>query len=264
MKFTVLGSGTLLPDDRRHSPSHYLEAGEARVLLDCGAGTLHGLARHSVWWRGISLIALTHFHTDHVGDVAPLLFALRHGVRPPREGPLLFLGPPGLRVFLERLAAAHGEFVTDPGFPVEIVELPPGAAWSAPDGAFRIQSHRTPHTDSSVAYRLESGDGAVGYTGDTGPSDALGDFMAGVALLVSECSVADPADAPNHLSPSSVARLALRAAPDFLLITHLYPPLRPHKVPSLIKSAGYPGRVVVAKDGTTVEVVEGRAVLGSG
>lgn len=264
MRLTVLGSGTLLPDDRRRSPAHLVETGGAHVLLDCGAGTLHGFDRHRVAWPGITHVALSHFHTDHVGDLAPLLFALEHGVRPSRDAPLFVLGPPGLRAFLRHLAAAHGEFVTDPGFPLELVELQRSGRWRDPRGRVTLSAHPTPHTDASVAYRVEGDDGAVGYTGDTGPSDGLGAFLAGVEVLVSECSVADPPEVANHLSPATVAELARRATPELLLLTHLYPPLRPHRVPRLVAEAGYQGRVVVARDGTTVDVGRGRATLERG
>lgn len=261
---TVLGSGTLLPDDHRHSPAHWVEAGEARILLDCGAGTLHGLARHRTSWRRITHLALSHFHTDHVGDVAALLFALKHGVRPPREEPLTVLGPPGLRSFLDRLAAAHGSFVTKPGFPLEMVELEAAPRWPDPEGAFTLAAHPTPHTDASVAYRVETEDGDVGYTGDTGPSDEVADFLAGVQLLIAECSIPDPPSMDTHLSPARLAELARRASPGLLLVTHFYPPLRGHRIPGQVREAGYAGEVVVAQDGTLVEVREGKARLVEG
>jgi len=262
MRFTVLGSGTLLPDHRRHSAAHLVEAEDARLLLDCGFGTVHGFDRHRVGWRGLTHVALTHFHADHFADLAPLLFALRHGVRPEREDPLVILGPAGVRERVERLAAAYGDFVLDPGFPVEVVELSAPASWEDPGGRFRLSAHPTPHTDVSVAYRVDAEDGAAaGYTGDTGPSEKLGEFFAGVRLLVSECSLADPPSLDTHLSPAGVAELARAVSPDLLLLTHLYPPLRPHRVPKLVQGAGYAGRVLVAEDGTSVEVGEGRAEL---
>jgi ribonuclease BN (tRNA processing enzyme) len=265
VKVTVLGSGTLLPDDRRHSPAHLVETDELLLLLDCGSGTVHGFDRHRVSWRRITHIAVSHFHTDHVGDLAPLIFALKHGVRPPRDAPLVLLGPTGLRAFLRNLAAAHGPFVQEPGFPVEVVELDgDGGRWADPTGRVTLAWHPTPHTEASLAYRVETGEGAVGYSGDTGPSEGVAAFLSGVALLIAECSLEDPPSMDTHLSPATLARLATRAAPDLLLVTHLYPPLRPHRVPEQVRAAGYEGPVVVAQDGTTVEVRGGRARLTEG
>ena len=123
--YTLLGSGTLLPDEVRHSPAHLLDAGEVRLLLDCGPGTLHGFARHGVAWSEITHVAISHYHTDHVGDLSALLFALKWGVQPPRTRELVLIGPPGFRRFLERLAEALGPHVLDPGFGVTVLESDP-------------------------------------------------------------------------------------------------------------------------------------------
>jgi ribonuclease BN (tRNA processing enzyme) len=261
MRVTVLGSGTLLPDPRHQSPSHWVEDGDVRLLLDCGSGALHGLARERLWWKGVSHVALTHFHTDHVGDLAPLLFALEHGVRPPRAERLVLLGPAGLEAHLDALAAAHGAYVREPGFPVEVVELASGERWADPGGRFTLLAHATPHTSVSLAYRFETAGGALGYTGDTGPSAELGPFFQGVHALVAECSLADPPELDNHLSPKRLVALANAAAPALLVVTHLYPPLRPHKLPALLREAGYAGPLVVARDGTAVEIADGEARL---
>lgn len=264
MRVTILGSGTLLPDDRHRSPAHFVAAGELGLLLDCGSGTVHGLARERLSWKGISHVALTHFHTDHVGDLAPLLFAFRHGIRPERREPLSLLGPRGLADHLEALARAHGSYVTQPGFPLDVVELGHGAAWSDPGRGLTLRAHATPHTKASLAYRVETDEGTVGYTGDTGPSEPLGGFFRGVPLLIAECSLADPPAIDSHLSPVSVAALARAAEPGLLVLTHLYPPLRPARLPDLIRDAGYGGPLAVARDGTAIEITAGTARVAEG
>ena len=261
MIVTILGSGTLLPNDKRRSPAHLVETADAALLMDCGSGALHGFDRHRVSWRGLTHVAISHFHTDHVGDVAPLLFALKHGVRPPREQPLFLLGPVGLGSFVEALRSAFGDWMSRLGFPLEVVELSGSARWEDPDGRLTVSAHPTPHTDASVAFRVEHGGDEIGYTGDTGPSNALGDFFRGVRLLIAECSLEDPPSMDAHLSPGTLAGLAGRAEPDLLLVTHLYPPLRPHRIPALLRAAGYAGEVIVARDGTSVVVQGGRAAL---
>lgn len=254
MRLIVLGSGTLLPHSLHQSPAHWVEFGDVRLLLDCGSGALHGMGRERVWWKGLSHVAVTHFHTDHVGDLAPILFALKHGVRPAREEPLVLLGPVGLRRHLAALAQAHGEYVLTPGFPLEVVELAAGDSWADPDGRFTLATHATPHTDASLAYRVETTAGTLGYSGDTGPSVELGAFFRGAQALIAECSLADPPVMDKHLSPASLVELAGAAEPGLLVVTHLYPPLRPHKLPDLIRTAGYTGAVVVARDGTKVDI----------
>lgn len=284
VRLTVVGSGTLLPHALRGSAAHWVETTDARILLDCGAGTLHGLARWGLSWREVTHLLISHFHTDHVGEVAALLWALHHGPGiesgAPRSEPLTILGPAGTRSFLERLAAAHGGFVLDPGFPVTVAEpgeegYPfPAAEESDPpvtaddghpptggEGGLRFLRHPTPHTDRSIAWLVETSTGRLGYTGDTGPSESLGGFLAGADVVISECSVADSAGLDNHLSPTSAATLARGARPRLLLLTHLYPSLDPATLPDLLRQAGYDGWTITAWDGTVVEVDHGRVRL---
>lgn len=256
VRLTVLGSGTLIPDDDRRSAAHLIEGDGFRLLLDCGAGTVHGFDRHGVAWRGLTHLALSHFHTDHVGDVAPLLFALEHGVRPAREATLTLIGPPGVRDFLDALAGAHGDYVVEPGFPLEVVETARSGSWEAP-GLFRLRTHPTRHTERSVCFRVETDAGVVGYTGDTGEDDAVADFLAGCDVLVAECSLPDPPEVDTHLTPRGVARLARRASPRLLLLTHLYPTLEVRRVPDLVAEAGYTGPTMVAGDGDGAVVTAG-------
>jgi len=219
------------------------------MLLDCGTGTLHGFARLGVPWQHLTHVAISHYHNDHVGDLSGLLFALRHGTRPRREEPLVLIGPPGFGAFLERLAAALGDHVTDPGFPVQVRELSPVDALEDETAGFRLTAHPTRHTDESIAYRWEGRGGVVGYTGDTGPSEDVARFLAGAHVLVSECALTDPPEMDFHLSPAGVAEMARLAQPETLVLTHVYPPLTPEEAVRQVSTAGYGGRVVAAFDG---------------
>jgi ribonuclease BN (tRNA processing enzyme) len=248
MRVTVVGSGTLLPDAERRSASHHVQATRASVLLDCGNGTLHGLAACGVDWRGLTHVAITHYHADHVGDLAPLLFALRNVLRGDRTERLALLGPPGFGGFVERLAAAMGTYVLEPGFPLDVVDIEPGVGYADPAGDLHIRACPTPHTDNSVAYRVQVDGEVVGYTGDTGPSDEVATFLEGCGLLIAECAWPDPCEGEGHLSPERLAGLAARAGPGLLALTHVYPPMTPAEAAAAVR-ARYPGRVVAADDG---------------
>lgn len=261
VRLTVLGSGTLLPGDDHRSACHHLLADGFQCLLDCGSGALHSFDRYGISWREVDAIALSHFHTDHFGDLAPVLFALKHGVRPPREKPLTLLGPPDLERILDALAEAHGDYVRDPGFEVRRRERSRRGSWSAPGGAVRVRFHPTPHTENSVAHRWEGDGWVVGYTGDTGPDEAVGEFLAGADVLVTEVSVPDGSSVDTHLTPSSAAELARRAQPALVVTTHVYPPLVPEEVPDQLRAAGYTGRVVAARDGLVLEAHGGEVAV---
>lgn len=266
VRVTILGSGVLLPDDTRRSAAHLVEGDGFVLLMDCGSGALHGMDRFGRDWQGITHLAISHFHTDHFGDLAPLLWALRHGLPQGRDEPLVLLGPTGFHRVLHALAAAHGAFILAPGFPIEVVELEREGTWVDPRGRFTLRTHQALHTPEAVAFRVEGepvtpskhgrpgSSWSVGYTGDTGPEPRLGDFFRGVALLIAECAVADPTDLQIHLSPRSASALARAAGPGLLVLTHLYPELDPDRLPDLMASEGYRGHVLTGRDGLTLEV----------
>lgn len=250
---TILGAGTLMPSAERTSAAHHLRLGAASLLLDCGAGTVHGFARHGVEWRDLGHVAITHFHNDHIGDLPALLFALKHGVGEGRAEPLTMVGPQGFHARLEKLVAALGDHVLDPGFPVHVVEMDPRAPYEAPGGAFRITCLRTPHTDESLAYRVEGDWGSIGYTGDTGPSDEVASFLVGCDALIGECTLPDDMAVETHLTPKSLAVLAARARPRLLVVAHVTPYHTPEAAVRGIETR-YGGRVVAAVDGLRVRL----------
>jgi ribonuclease BN (tRNA processing enzyme) len=256
---TILGSGTALPDAGRHSAAHHLALGRASVLLDCGPGTLHGLPSHGVDWVGITHVAISHYHHDHVGDLAALPFAMRQPRAPRRSGPLTLVGPVGFRGFLERLSRALGPHVLEPGFEVRVHEMEPGAAFDDGSG-FALEAHPTPHTEDSVAYRVRGEWGVVGYTGDTGPSAEVAAFLRGCDVLVSECALTDPPEMDRHLSPSGVVELATVSSPDLLVLTHVYPGQSPEEAAEQVR-AGYPGAVVAGRDGTRIALSDSGPVV---
>jgi ribonuclease BN (tRNA processing enzyme) len=209
MQLVVLGSGTVAPTAERTAPAHWVEAGPVKLLLDCGAGTMHRAAEFGVPWAAVTHLAITHFHPDHWGELAPYLFALRWGTDPPRSAPLTLLGPPGMRLRLERLAGAFGDWVTEPEFPLEVVEIAPGDAVELAAGV-TLAACDTPHTAESVAYAVRTGDAHLVYTGDTGPSDTLAQWAAGCDLLLAECSLPDERALELHYRPGGSGRPAVR------------------------------------------------------
>jgi ribonuclease BN (tRNA processing enzyme) len=248
---TVLGSGTLVPDHRHHGAAHLLRVGPLLALMDCGPGTVHNFTRHEVAWSDLTHVLITHFHTDHVGDLSALMQALKHGVRPPRTRPLTLVGPAGFGAFLERLAAATGRHVVETGFALRIVEVEERAPWTDGEAELRVTCVRTPHTAESVAYRVEAGGVAVGYTGDTGPSDAVADLLRGCDVVVGECTQPDPPLTDTHLSPSGLAALARATRPGTLVVTHVAPPSTPEDAAAAVATA-WGGKVVAGRDGLVV------------
>lgn len=254
MRFTALGTGTISLPPRRSCAGYLLEAGELRLLIDCGSGITRRLAEHGLPWQTITHVALTHFHIDHHGDLPSLVFAWKYGFLPPRSLPVEVIGPAGTAALIERLAAAYGDWLLAPGFPLTVRELEAGQGLDLPGGV-RLDCCKVPHTAESVAYSMERGGRRIVYTGDTGPSDALATWARGCDLLVCECSLPAEMRIPEHLTPEQCGDLAAAAAPKHLALTHFYPPVELVDIAALV-GARYAGPVTLAHDGWYFDIEE--------
>lgn len=252
MRLTTIGTGTAAPHPTRVASAHFVEAGDVRLLLDCGSGSVHRMAAVGVQWQSITHVALTHFHADHVADLVMLVMAFRWGQLPPRDTPLTLYGPAGTGALLERLAALYGPWMLAPGFPFTIRDIAPDELVQLPSGV-RLSAHPVPHTAESVAYSVEHGERRLVYTGDTGYDEGLASWAAGADVLLSECSLPDALAVKGHLTPREVGALAAIAKPTRLVLTHFYAPVEAVDIASEV-AEHFAGPVVLATDGWSTEV----------
>ena len=251
MKLTVIGSGTISLSATRGCAAYLVEAGDARILMDCGPGAAHTMARHGIDWWGITHVVLTHWHLDHIGDLPTLIFAWRHARLEPRSAPLTIVGPAGTADLLTRWAAALGDWLAMPGFLVDIIEPPLDEPFQLTDG-ITLTSRSVPHTPESVAYSLEHDGKRLVYTGDTGDDPSLGVWASGCDLLLAECSLPDSMPVSIHLTPSETGALAVAANPGMLVVTHMYPPLEGIDLRAEL-GARWAGPTVIATDGLVLD-----------
>ncbi|MFN2564826.1 MAG: MBL fold metallo-hydrolase [Gemmatimonadaceae bacterium] len=252
MRVTTLGTGTVALAPGRARAGLLVEAGPVRMLLDCGSGITQRLADHGVDWMGITHVALTHFHTDHFGDLPTLVFAWKYGALPARAASVDVYGPPGTAALLGRLADAFGEWLREPGFPLRVEEIAPGGAVLLP-GEVRLSARKVPHTDESVAYSVEYGRRRVVYTGDTGYDPGLAEWAGACDLLVCECSLPRAMAVPIHLTPEECGTIAAAARPGHLALTHFYPPVEQVDVRAIV-AGQFAGLVTLAYDGWYIEL----------
>jgi ribonuclease BN (tRNA processing enzyme) len=256
MRLTTIGTGTAAPSARRVNAGHLVEAGEVRLLLDCGSGVVHRMAALGLAWSDVTHIAITHFHADHTSDLATLLVAWRYGQLPPRSAGVTLVGPPGMRGLVERMAAALWADLPTPGYPVEVVELPPGEGRHLGPGV-TLSSFKVPHTDESVAYSVEHGGRRLVYSGDTAFHPPFAEWASGCDVLLCECSLPREMAVATHLTPEECGMLAAIARPRTLALTHLYPPVERVDVRAIVAER-FHGAVVVASDGWSTEIEDVR------
>jgi ribonuclease BN (tRNA processing enzyme) len=255
MRLTALGTGTIALTPARVCSGYLIEAGAVRLLMDCGSGVVHRLVQLGLDWAGISHVAFSHFHTDHMSDFATLVQAWRHGQLPPRAEPLTVVGPVGTSDLLDRMAALHGSWLRDPGFPVEVIELEPGSSRDLGDGV-EIGCVKVPHTGESVAYSMRRGGRRLVYSGDMGYDPMFAEWARGADLLLCECSLPEEMAIESHLTPARCGAIAAAALPKHLVLTHFYTPVERVDIRGII-AAHYAGPVTLADDGSTFEIEEG-------
>ncbi len=246
MELTVIGSGTGVPSLRRGSPSLAVKAAGRLLVLDLGAGSLRAMLQWGLNFNQIDILALSHRHPDHVGDLVPFLFATRYALGYTRQAPFWLLAARGFGEFLGRLRSAFGHWVEPPEGLMNLRELSPEAPDAVGWEGLTVKSAPTDHTEGSLAFRIEAGSRSLVYSGDTDVSDSLVALAQGVDLLVLEA--ANPFKVPGHLTPGEAGRLAARAGARRLLLTHFYPPCDAVDVVALAGQE-FAGEIIRAEDG---------------
>jgi ribonuclease BN (tRNA processing enzyme) len=254
MRLTTVGTGTAAPWPGRVQSGHLVDAGNVRLLMDCGSGIATRLADLRIEWQTITHLAITHFHADHIVDIPTLLYAWRYGQLPPRSERLDIIGPVGTLQLLSRFAAIFGDDLLALGYPLSIREMVPGDGIALADGV-HLRCTKVPHTEESMAYSVEAGGRRIVYTGDTGPDGALGAWAHGCDILLAECSLPDAMAITTHLTPRQCGALGAAAEPGVLALTHFYPPVEAVDIRGEVATR-FGGRVVLATDGWSLDLEE--------
>jgi ribonuclease BN (tRNA processing enzyme) len=197
----------------------------------------------------MSMAFFTHFHTDHISDLAALLFALNipDGNR---TKPLTLVGPPGFQKLYESLVVAHGAWLTPKLYELYIEELSgvplEGTMW-------RVETAPAEHSQPAYAYRLEADGAAMVYSGDTDYSEQIIQLASGCELLILECSYPNEIEVPGHLTPEKAGEMAQRAGCRKLALTHIYPVSADYDLVAQCRQA-FSGDVILAEDGIVFEL----------
>ncbi len=248
MEVVFLGTGVGVPSLKRASPGLIVSVEEENLLFDSGPGTLRKMLEAGLTYQDIDQIFYTHFHVDHIADLAPFLFATKYPISA-REEDLVITGPKGLRNFYEQLVQLYGSQIVSDHYALAINEVGDG---DIEEKGWNMVTRSVPHTDQSIGYRIEDPEGKVlVYPGDSDYSESLLELSREADLLILECSF--PEKVEGHLSPGLAGQVAKEADAKRLVLTHLYPVCDREEILRPCE-AQFTGQVVVAHDLMRLEV----------
>jgi len=245
MFITFIGTGCGVPSKTRGSPSILLSLDHENILFDTGPGSLRELLKAGYTYNDIDHIFYTHFHVDHISDLAPFVFASKYELIP-RKKDINIVGPEGIEDIWNGLVDLYGKQIIPSLYNVNV--MTPDRF--EPDG-WTIRTAKLPHTKESIGYRIEKKGKVFVYSGDTGYSKELVELGKGADALILECSF--PKEVEGHLCPQLAGRVARECNAKLLILTHLYPVMDEEEIITEIRKE-FGGQFSVAQDGMRVEI----------
>lgn len=282
-KLVLLGTGNPPPDPDRSGPASAVVVNGTPYLVDFGAGVVRR-AKAAVAERGIDalepvklrVVFVTHLHSDHtVGYPDLILTPWVMG----RKVPLEVYGPTGIKHLTTHVLEAYrvdfesrqkqfeqglytvGTFPEGRG--VHAHEIKPGVVYQ--DANVKVTAFATKHTMESYAYRFDTADRRIVFSGDTNPAEGTIEACDGCDILVHEVMTHDwLSRRPDfieyqrryHTTTTQLAELARKAKPKLLVLYHASISWRPvvdsqRSRPEVLLAemiSRYDGHVVVGRD----------------
>ncbi len=198
----LCGTGSPLPDRNRASACTAVLAGGEFVLVDAGPGSWKVVDLANLPTAGLSAILLTHFHSDHIGDLGE---ATTQSWIAGRTRPLEVWGPVGTAAVVDGFRRAYAGDVDarvahhgDAAMPraaagavaheVPLDEGPTADAVVFDRNGLKVTMFRVDHDPvrPAVGYRFDYQGRSVVVSGDTKRSENLVAHARGADVLVHE------------------------------------------------------------------------------
>ena len=254
-------------------------------VIDCGRGAPSAFVNADLDFRSLAAVFVTHLHADHVGDL-PGMLLYPWGVRTGRDGPLppIRVYGPGATDLVQGILTTYAYHLKvmpldarmpDAGGLVRAVDIRlPGPADGGPqqpvavmqEDGVRVTSIAVTHGHvmPALAYRFDTPDGSVVFSGDTTvnadlialaqEADILVHCVADLGYLELHGTTGAELEhmAGLHTDVTEVGGVAERARVHELILTH-YLPAEPDAIGEAEWAAragtGFSGKTTAGRDG---------------
>ena len=283
---SLLGTGIPNPDINAFGTATLIEAGDERVLIDCGRGTVIRMSQMGFPLGCIDTVILSHYHSDHYAGIFDLL--MTGTIQQPfsnRGGPLKVIGPPGVHDIAEGAWLAtkpdRDIRVADNEIDPEHMRIDPhvyeneGVVYDK--GGLKIIAITVDHGEyikPAYAFRVEYQGRVFVHSHDTRYNENLIAQAQGADVFVHEVAAAKPTTLANyprvkvaidhHASPSDVGKVFAQTKPKLAMLTHVVL-LPPDPMPIIEVTDGiaehFDGTLVVAEDMMTIVIDRNTTII---
>ena len=215
LDFLGTGGGRfVMTSQRRRTAGIRLAEGDTQAHIDPGPGALVFSN-----WAGLSpskldSLIVTHCHPDHYTDAEVFIEAMTRGTTAKRgilaATKSVLRGADGIGPCISRY---HQGLVRD------LLELYEGVSFNV--GELSFTATEALHSDPfSVGLRVETGNGSIGYTSDTGYFQGLSESYTDLRLLIL-CTMWPRGSHLNiHLNTEEALKIITEAEPKVCILTH--------------------------------------------
>ena len=211
MKLTVLGCEGPFPAPGGGCSSYLVRAGEKKILLDAGSGSLAHLGQ-CMALTDLDAVVLSHLHFDHMGEIPLLAYALQNTDK--KLDIWMPEGPESVRSLIESFPV----FVCHTAAAGETVML----------GTVEMSFLPARHPVPAVGVRIRHHSRSVVYTGDTNTFPDMASAYAGADVLLIDGGLTAEqwTEEKPHLSAAMAAQVSLDAGARQAILTHFAPEAR--------------------------------------
>jgi ribonuclease BN (tRNA processing enzyme) len=246
-KLVLLGTGGgPMPKVTRSAPANAVVVDGVTYIVDCGNGVARQMARARLPFRSLRAVFVTHHHSDHNADFGNLFQLLWAGGL---DQPVDAYGPPPLRTMTGQFLALNAydiaTRIADEGRP-PLAPLIRAHEIDAPGEVYRDERVRVtcalvrhPPVVPAFAFRFDTPDRSIVFSGDTAPCDSLVELARDADVLVHEVLHAPSLDAicgnlanatrlrqhllDSHTTEEQVGIVAREAGVATLVLSHFVP-----------------------------------------